>query len=125
MIMKPLKALIVDDVKLIRTELKIILEENKQIKVIGEAANVKDALIIIQDNKPDVLLLDIHLPGQSGFDLLDSLEEEIKTIFISSYFYKYSDQALKYNPVAFLSKPISKLKLYDAVNKLTEQIYNI
>ena len=116
--MKRLKALIIDDVRLIRTELKMILRDYQEIEVIGEAGNVNDTLKLIREQKPDVLFLDIHLPGPSGFDLLDIIDVDLKIIFISSYFHKYSTKAKKYNPVGFLSKPISKEKLSEAIKKI-------
>ena len=122
--MKTLKTLIVDDVKLIRIELRMLLSNYKEIDVIGEAGNVKEALKFIYDEKPDVLFLDIYLPDSSGFELLDKLEMDLKVIFISSYFNKYSSEILKYNPVDILSKPINKTKLSDAIKKLTEYIHN-
>lgn len=122
--MKSLRTLIVDDVKLIRIELKMLLSDYKEIDVIGEAGSVKDALKMIDDKKPEVLFLDIYLPDSSGFDLLDKLETDLKVIFISSYFNKYSYEVTKYNPVDMLSKPINKMKLSGAIKKLTEYIHH-
>jgi len=116
--MKPLKAIIVDDIKLIRAELKLILGKFSEIEIVGEAASVGKALNLIAELEPDVVFLDIHLPRRSGFDLLDQLTSEIKVIFITSYSNEYAEEAKKYNPVDFLTKPVSKDKLSRAISKL-------
>ncbi|MBN2412632.1 response regulator [candidate division KSB1 bacterium] len=122
--MDQLKALIVDDMRLIRTELRHLLSEYPDIKVVGEAANVDNAFQLVSKLKPDVVFLDIYLPGQSGFDFLDNLDVEFKVIFISSFYDKYSEEAQKYKPVDFLMKPINKQKLSKAIQKLHE-IYRL
>ncbi len=120
--MEPLRTLIVDDVRLIRVELKMILSEYPEIDIIGEASNVREAKYLISELKPDVVFLDIQLPGPSGFDLLDRIEVNFKLVFISSYFDQYYEKAKKYNPVDFLTKPISKEKLVTAISKLSPEI---
>ena len=120
--MEPLRTLIVDDVRLIRVELKMILSDYPEIEVIGEASNVREAKYMISELKPDVVFLDIQLPGPSGFDLLDQIEVNFKLVFISSYFDQYYEKAKKYNPVDFLTKPISKEKLVTAISKLSPEI---
>ena len=120
--MEPLRTLIVDDVRLIRVELKMILSDYPEIDIIGEASNVREAKYLISELKPDVVFLDIQLPGPSGFDLLDQLEVNFKLVFISSYFDQYYEKAKKYNPVDFLTKPISQEKLVTAISKLSLEI---
>jgi two-component system LytT family response regulator len=100
----------------------MILGDYPEIEVIGEASNVRDAKYLISELKPDVVFLDIQLPGQSGLDLLDQIEREFKIVFISSYFDQYYERAKKYKPVDFLSKPINKDRLLQAINKLFPKI---
>ena len=116
--MDHLKAIIVDDIRLIRTELKHMLSEYPEIKVVGEAANADQASQLVSDLKPDVVFLDIHLPGHSGFDFLSNFNVDFKVIFISAFHNKYSKDAQKYKPVDFLMKPINKQKLSKAIQKL-------
>ena len=66
-----MKALIVDDERLARVELKRLLQPFKDINVVGEAVNVEDALEKITQLSPDLIFLDIQMPGKSGFDLLE------------------------------------------------------
>jgi len=118
--MDQLKAIIVDDVRLIRTELKQLLSEYPDINVVGEAASADHAAQLVSKLKPDVVFLDIYLPGQSGFDFLDNVKVDFKVIFISSFYNKYSEEAQKYKPVDFLMKPINKQKLSNAIQKLQD-----
>jgi two-component system LytT family response regulator len=117
--MKPLRTLIIDDIRLIRLELKMILSEYPEIDIIGEASNVHDAKAMILKLNPDLVFLDIQLPGLSGFDLLNQIEINFKLVFISSYFDQYFEKARKYAPVDFLTKPINKDKLMNVVKKLS------
>jgi two-component system LytT family response regulator len=94
-----------------------MLSEYPHIKVIGEAANTVEAIPLIMKLKPDVVFLDIHMPGLSGFDLLYRMNVNFKVIFISSYD-RYREKAKKHNAVDFLLKPINKEKLGKAVQKL-------
>ena len=122
--MDQLKAIIIDDMRLIRTELKHLLSEYPDIKVVGEAANADTAVQLVFTLKPDVVFLDIYMPGQSGFEFLDNVKRDFNVIFISSFYNKYSNEAQKYNPVDFLMKPINKQKLAKAVQKLYD-IYHL
>ena len=116
--MKQLRTLIIDDIRLIRVELRMILNEYKVFDIVGEASNVKEAKKLISELKPDVVFLDIQMPGLSGFDLLDEINIDFKLVFISSYFDQYYEKATKYSPVDFLTKPINKDKLVTVINKL-------
>jgi len=119
--MKIFKAIIVDDAELIREELKAMLEKYSNIEIISEADNGLLAKELISQLNPDILFLDINLPGLSGFQLLDSIENNFQVVFISSYD-KYMPEAQKYNATEFLMKPIKTEQLDKAVRKL---IFNI
>ncbi len=88
-----------------------------EITVIGEAANVTQAIPLIQKNPPDVIFLDIQMPGASGFDLLDQIETSARIIFITAYD-KYALRAFDVNALDYLLKPISKERLAKAVKRL-------
>ncbi len=117
--MDQFKTIIVDDVRLIRKELKNMLNKYPNIQVVGEASNGEEAIQLISEVKPDLVFLDIHLPKLSGFDLLDRIDVDFKVIFISSFYDKFSAKAQHYNPVDFLMKPINKEKLSRAIGKIT------
>jgi two-component system LytT family response regulator len=67
-----MKALIIDDERLARKELISLLEKHEDIEVVGEAANADEAEALIAEKKPDLLFLDINMPGRDGFQLLNA-----------------------------------------------------
>ncbi|MFC2119486.1 LytR/AlgR family response regulator transcription factor [Bacteroidota bacterium] len=115
-----MKALIVDDERLARTELKRLLASFKEINVVGEAVNADDALEKIQELKPDLLFLDIQMPGKTGFDMLEELDAVPTVIFVTAYD-EYALKAFEYNALDYLLKPIEPKRLEETVNKLIEK----
>ena len=115
-----MKALIVDDERLARTELKRLLTPFKEIKIVGEAVNADDALEKIQELKPDLLFLDIQMPGKTGFDMLEELDSVPTVIFVTAYD-EYALKAFEYNALDYLLKPIEPKRLEETVNKLIEK----
>jgi two-component system LytT family response regulator len=115
-----MKALIVDDERLARTELKRLLTSFKEINVVGEAVNADDALEKIQELKPELLFLDIQMPGKSGFDMLEELDAVPTVIFVTAYD-EYALKAFEYNALDYLLKPIEPKRLEETVNKLIEK----
>ncbi len=115
-----MKALIIDDERLARTELKRLLAPFKEIKVIGEAVNADDALEKIQQLKPNLLFLDIQMPGKTGFEMLEELDSVPIVIFVTAYD-EYALKAFEYNALDYLLKPIEPKRLEETVNKLIEK----
>ncbi|MBN1349958.1 response regulator [candidate division KSB1 bacterium] len=115
--MNRIKTLIIDDEWLIRSELKTMLIQYPNIDVIGEAANLNEAIKLCTDLKPDLVFLDIHLPGGSGFDFLNRMNGDFKLVFITA-FDQYLDEAKKYQAIDYLMKPISKAKLSRVIRML-------
>lgn len=112
-----MKALIIDDERLARKELNSLLEDLKEITVIGEAVNVDDAYQRIIELKPDLIFLDIQMPGKTGFDLLEMLDSVPSVIFTTAYD-EYALQAFDVNALDYLLKPIQKERLQESINKL-------
>ena len=115
--MDRMKTLIIDDEWLIRSELKTMLVQYPNIDVVGEAANVMDAIKLCELLKPDLVFLDIHMPGGSGFDFLSRVNGNFKLVFITAFDQFLSD-AKKYRAIDYLMKPISKDKLSMVIKKL-------
>jgi two-component system LytT family response regulator len=115
-----MKALIVDDERLARVELKRLLEPFKEIHVVGEAVNVDDAVKKIGDLKPDLIFLDIQMPGKTGFDLLEELDRVPNVIFTTAYD-EYALKAFEFNALDYLLKPIEPKRLEDAIKRVVEQ----
>ncbi len=95
-----------------------MLAEHPEIKVIGEADSVRRAAELIRDSKPDVVFLDIQMPGESGFDLLDRVEAAFKVIFVTAYD-AYAIRAFEVNALDYLLKPINPARLARAIERLS------
>lgn len=115
-----MRALVIDDSRLARNELKRLLKEFETIEVIGEAGDAIEAKEMIEEKKPDLIFLDIQMPGKNGFELLEDLEEVPEVIFTTAYD-EYAIKAFDYNALDYLQKPIQKDRLLGAINKVTEK----
>ncbi|MFC2103683.1 LytR/AlgR family response regulator transcription factor [Bacteroidota bacterium] len=111
------RSIIVDDEELARADLKIILDDFKEIEIIGEAESVEEAKLLINELKPDLIFLDIQMPGKSGFDLLEEIETSAKIIFITAYD-EYAIRAFEVSAKDYLLKPVNKKRLSLALEHL-------
>jgi two-component system, LytTR family, response regulator len=119
--MERLRAIIVDDERLARKELRSLLSDVAQIEVVGEAENIVQALQLIQTEKPQVLFLDIQLVGETGFDLLEKVgAADFKTIFVTA-FDAFAIRAFEVNALDYLLKPVNSERLKKAIEKLVEE----
>lgn len=116
-----IKTVLVEDSRLARLELAELLKNFSQIEILGEAENADEALNLINTLKPDLLFLDIHLPGKNGFEILQELDRVPAVIFTTA-FDQYAIQAFEYNTIDYLLKPISPERLEKAVLKTEEQL---
>jgi len=112
-----LSALIVDDERLARMELISMLTHFENINVVGEADGVDMAIEQIEKHKPDLIFLDIQMPGKSGFDLLDNIELDAKIIFVTAYD-EYAIRAFEVNALDYLPKPVSQERLTKTVERI-------
>ncbi|HKL02763.1 MAG TPA: response regulator, partial [Cryomorphaceae bacterium] len=80
-----MKTLIIDDERLARQELRNLLSNYDEIEVIGECANADEARKAIEEERPDLIFLDIQMPGETGFDLLETLDYVPKVVFVTAY----------------------------------------
>jgi two-component system, LytTR family, response regulator len=115
-----MKALIIDDERLARTELRRLLAPYKDIDVIGEAVNADDAVSKIVELNPDLIFLDIQMPGKNGFELLEELDSVPNVVFTTAYD-EYALKAFDYNAFDYLLKPIDPQRLEETVKKLVER----
>jgi two-component system LytT family response regulator len=114
-----MKAIVVEDSRLARQGLLRMLEQFSALEVVGSAEHPSSAKDLIDEFKPDVVFLDIHMPGETGFDLLDKLGYTPQVIFTTAYS-EYAYRSFDYNAVDYLLKPISKERLAEAVGKLSD-----
>src|SRR5215472_3940073 len=112
-----LKAIIVDDERLARAELKKLLQAYPDVDVIDEAANADEGVDKIENQNPDIIFLDIQMPGKTGFDLLSDLEKAPHVIFTTAYD-EYALKAFEVNALDYLLKPVEPKRLADALQKL-------
>lgn len=115
-----MRAIIIDDERLARKELNSLLEEYKEIEIIGEAVNADDAAEKIKSMNPDLIFLDIQMPGKTGFDLLEELETVPKVVFTTAYD-EYALKAFDYNALDYLLKPIQRDRLEECIKKLIQE----
>ncbi|WP_378172726.1 LytR/AlgR family response regulator transcription factor [Aquimarina sp. SS2-1] len=113
------KVVIVDDEKSGRFLIKEYLEYHSQLIIVGEANNGVDAIKVINEFKPDLVFMDIQMPGLSGFDVLEHLEE-LPTIIFSTAYDKYALQAFEVHAVDYLLKPYTKDRFDKAIAKIND-----
>jgi len=112
------RTLIVDDERLARAELRRLLRVHPEIDIVGEASSASEASKLIDTLRPDLLLLDIQMPGGTGFDLLSTLDWVPATIFTTAYD-QYAVQAFEFNVLDYLLKPVEPAKLARALNRIS------
>ncbi len=117
----PITAIIIDDERLARNELKKLLEQYPEIQIIDEASGVDEGVEKIELARPDLIFLDIQMPGKTGFDLLGALEKAPKVIFTTA-FDEFALKAFEVNALDYLLKPIDPNRLSDAIQKLQTEL---
>jgi two-component system LytT family response regulator len=114
-----LTAIIIDDERLARRELRSLLAEFAEISIVGEAENLTEAVNLIQNQKPDVVFLDIQLQNENGFDLLEKVEKDFKLIFVTA-FDEFAIRAFEINALDYLLKPVNPERLAKTLERLLE-----
>jgi two-component system LytT family response regulator len=115
--MKVFKTLIIDDERLAREELKLLLKDYIEIEVIGEGKNAAEGIQLVQDLKPDLIFLDVSMPGMNGFEMIRQLDEIPHVIFVTAYD-EYAIKAFEVNALDYIMKPVDPVRLKDAIQKL-------
>ncbi|HEX8566660.1 MAG TPA: LytTR family DNA-binding domain-containing protein [Pyrinomonadaceae bacterium] len=114
------KAAIVDDERLARNKLRKMLAELPNVEIVGEADGVDSAIEVIEKSAPDVVFLDVQMIGASGFDLLEKVEIDFQTIFVTA-FDEYAIRAFEVNALDYLLKPVKPERLKQSIEKLSAQ----
>ena len=112
-----IRALLIDDERLARAELKKMLLEFPEVEIVGEANNANDGITKIATLKPDLIFLDIQMPGKTGFEMLSELDKAPNVIFTTAYD-EYALKAFEVNAMDYLLKPIEPKRLADAILKI-------
>jgi two-component system LytT family response regulator len=118
-----LKTIIVDDEALARRGLKLRLSSRDDVDIVAEAKNGREALKLIGELKPDLVFLDIQMPGMDGFDLLRALPvEDMPVIVFVTAFNDYAIKAFEANALDYLLKPIEDSRLAEALDRVNESL---
>jgi two-component system LytT family response regulator len=115
-----LRALIVDDERLARVELSRLLAARPEVEVVGEAADAAEAARRIAELRPDVVFLDVQMPGRSGFDLLDDVDGGFEVVFVTAYD-AHALRAFEVNALDYLLKPVNPARLAETIARLVSR----
>lgn len=114
------KVVLIDDERLARSELKRLLQDFPDVEVIGEAANASEGIEKIESLNPDLVFLDIQMPGKTGFEMLTELERAPHVIFVTAYD-EYALKAFEVNALDYLMKPVEPKRLAEALMKVKQK----
>ncbi|MEI6410059.1 MAG: response regulator [Bacteroidota bacterium] len=114
-----IRILLIDDEDLARQDLRHLLAAFPDIHIIDEASDATDALAKIHRHKPDLIFLDINMPGKSGFDLLAELEESPRVVFVTAYD-EFALRAFETNALDYLLKPVRPERLEKTISGVRE-----
>jgi two-component system, LytTR family, response regulator len=110
------KVAVIDDERLARKYLKQLLAEHPSLEFVGEAENVNEGARLCEQAKPDLVFLDVQMPGADGFDLLARLNPVPKVIFVTAYA-EYAVRAFDVQAVDYLLKPVSPERMLQALKR--------
>lgn len=116
-----MKVIIIDDERLARQELKSMLATYPGIEIAGECGDARSAIETVNNLKPDVIFLDIQMPGKTGFDLLEELTFVPEVVFVTAHD-EYAIKAFEVNALDYLLKPVQPVRLSDTIKKLSDRM---
>ena len=117
-----MRAFLVDDEPLAVNRLQRLLEETGRVEIAGASSDPRAALDQLRRSRPDVLFLDIEMPGMSGFDLLEQLGDPQPLVVFTTAYDEYALDAFKVNSIDYLLKPVEAAQLDRALTKLNRII---
>ena len=116
-----MKALLIDDERLARNELRRLLAVHPDIEIIGEAVDVEDATQKIEALKPGLIFLDVQMPGADGFSLLERLEPPLPAVIFTTAYDEFAVKAFEFNALDYLLKPVDPNRLVAALERLRQR----
>src|SRR5436309_9566996 len=120
---KKIKTLIVDDEPLARRTIRDLLETDPEIEIIGECGSGSEAVNFLRKQSPDLLFLDIQMPGMNGFEALSKIEHErIPAIIFVTAFDQYALKAFDVHALDYLLKPFSDDRFWEALRQAKSQV---
>ena len=119
--MKKIKVILVDDERLARAELKRALSNYSDLEVVAEAGNAEEAAALIERHRPELIFLDIQMPGKSGFDLLEMLGQVPEVVFVTA-FDQYAVKAFEADALDYLVKPVRDERFAKVIEKIKNKL---
>ena len=113
------RAIVVDDERLARNDLRLLLNSHKNIEVLVKATNGQDALDMIKELEPDLVFLDIQMPGMDGFDILEQISSDVRVIFVTA-FDEFALPAFEVIALNYLLKPVSADRLQQSIERIND-----
>jgi two-component system, LytTR family, response regulator len=113
-----MKALLVDDERLARGELRRLLAESSKIEVVGEASNADEARKQLKKLEPDLIFLDVQMPGETGLDFLETLDPPAPLVIFTTAYDEFAVKAFELNALDYLLKPVDPVRLEAALERL-------
>ncbi|HWA86892.1 MAG TPA: LytTR family DNA-binding domain-containing protein [Opitutus sp.] len=113
-----MKTLLIDDERLARNELRRLLAGFADVEIVGEAANARQARQQLATLAPDLMFLDVHMPGETGMELLESLEPPVPAVIFTTAYDEFAVKAFDLNALDYLLKPVDPTRLTTAIERL-------
>jgi two-component system LytT family response regulator len=117
----PLRLVLVDDEELARVVMRELLAAHDDVEIVGECANGFEAVKVVQERKPDLLLLDVQMPKLDGFDVLELVGRDVPVIFVTAYD-NFAIRAFDVHAVDYLLKPVGPERLGEALARARDRI---
>lgn len=120
---KPISTIIVDDEPLARRNIRLLLKDNPEIEILGEAGSGQDALALIRKHSPDLVFLDIQMPEMDGFGVLENIDAaRLPVIVFVTAFDQYALKAFEYHALDYLLKPFDDCRFAKALAQAKAQV---
>ena len=116
-----IKCLIIDDEKLARELLEEYLQDYEDIEIVGQCATGEEAVTSIDQLQPDLIFLDVQMPGMDGFEVLETIDHKPHVVFSTAYD-NYAIQAFEENAIDYLLKPIDKERFHMAIERIKSRM---
>jgi two-component system, LytTR family, response regulator len=116
-----MKAILIDDERLARSELRRLLSAFPEIEIVGEAANATQARQLLEKVVPDLMFLDVQMPGETGMQLLETIEAPVPEVIFTTAYDEFAVKAFDLNALDYLLKPVDPVRLAAAIEKLREK----
>lgn len=117
-----IRAIVIDDERLARQELKNLLQNFDNIQIVAESGRPEEALDLIEKENPDLIFLDIQMPGMTGFEMLNELEGSAPEVIFVTAYDEYALKAFEVNALDYLMKPVEESRLQEAIEKIAKRI---